>query len=118
MSKEKPAVLMSLQEIFIESLNERKTSSKDILERLERDRLVVVDLSSVRQEESRYLVASVLRRIWNYIDERKQPVNSLVVVDEAHTYACGKGNSPSMSSPGIPLREAPNSSRHLCQFPW
>ena len=70
------------------------------------------------QEESRYLVAPVLRRIWNYIDERKQPVNTLVVVDEAHTYACGKGNSPSMSSPGTPLREAPNSSRHLCQFPW
>jgi len=73
---------VSLQKRFIKSLNERKTSSKDILERLERDRLVV-DLSSVRQEERRYLVASVLRSIWNHIDERKQPVNTLVVVDEA-----------------------------------
>ncbi|MEM0005063.1 MAG: ATP-binding protein [Desulfurococcaceae archaeon] len=95
MNKEKPAVLMSLQKRFIESLNERKTSSKDILERLERDRLVVVDLSSVRQEERRYLVASVLRRIWNYIDERKQPVNTLVVIDEAHNYACQQGCLPS-----------------------
>lgn len=95
MNKDRPAVLLSLQKRFIESLNERKTSSKDILERLERDRLVVVDLSSVMQEERRYLVASVLRRIWSYIDERKQPVNTLVVVDEAHNYACDKGCSPS-----------------------
>ena len=96
MNKGKPVVLLSLQKRFIESLNERKTSSKDILERLERDRLVIVDLSSVRQEERRYLVASVLRRIWNYIDERKQPVNTLVVIDEAHNYACQQGCSPSM----------------------
>jgi len=96
MNKEKPALLMSLQKRFIESLNERKTTGKDILERLERDRLVIVDLSSVRQEERRYLVASVLRRIWNHIDERKQPVNTLVVIDEAHNYACEKGCSPSL----------------------
>jgi DNA helicase HerA-like ATPase len=95
MNKDRPVLLMSLQKRFIESLNERKTSSKDILERLERDRLVIVDLSSVRQEERRYLVASVLRRIWNYIDERKQPVNTLVVIDEAHNYACQQGCSPS-----------------------
>ncbi len=95
MNKERPAVLISLQKTFVESLNERKTSSKDILERLERDRLVVVDLSSVMQEERRYLVASVLRRIWTYIDERKQPVNTLVVIDEAHNYACGQGCWPS-----------------------
>jgi DNA helicase HerA-like ATPase len=95
MNKEKPALLMSLQRRFIESLNERKMSGKDILERLERDRLVIVDLSSVRQEERRYLVASILRRIWNYIDERKQPVNTLVVIDEAHNYACQQGCSPS-----------------------
>jgi DNA helicase HerA-like ATPase len=94
-NKEKPVLFLSLQKRFIESLNERKTSSKDILERLERDRLVVVDLSSVMQEERRYLVASVLRRIWSHIDERKQPVNTLVVVDEAHNYACDKGCSPS-----------------------
>jgi hypothetical protein len=95
MNKERPALLMSLQKRFIESLNERKMSGKDILERLERDRLVIVDLSSVRQEERRYLVASVLRRIWNYIDERKQPVNTLVVIDEAHNYTCQQGCSPS-----------------------
>jgi len=52
-------------------------------------------LSSVRQEERRYLVALVLRRIWSYIDERKQPVNTLVVVDEAHNYACDQGCWPS-----------------------
>jgi DNA helicase HerA-like ATPase len=95
MNKERPVLLMSLQKRFIESLNERKMSGKDILERLERDRLVIVDLSSVRQEERRYLVASVLRRIWNFIDERKQPVNTLVVIDEAHNYACQQGCSPS-----------------------
>jgi DNA helicase HerA-like ATPase len=95
MNKERPAMLMSLQRRFIESLNERKMSGRDILERLERDRLVIVDLSSVRQEERRYLVASVLRRIWNFIDERKQPVYTLVVIDEAHNYACQQGCSPS-----------------------
>ncbi len=96
-SKRKYVTFMSLQKKYIESLNKRRISSRDILERLEKDRLVVLDLSTVRQEERKYVVYSVLRRIWDRIDEAKKPVNTLVVVDEAHNYACYQGCYPSSS---------------------
>jgi len=84
------SVSISLQKDFFKSLNERKITARDILEKLNKDKKVVIDLSSVKQEERRYIVYSILRKIWEEIDTKKQPVKILVVIDEAHNYATSK----------------------------
>jgi len=54
-----------------------------------RKRFVVVDLSSdVEAVSKRSIVATFLHELWNYVIELRRPVNVLVVVDEAHNYAC------------------------------
>jgi DNA helicase HerA-like ATPase len=92
---EKLSALLTLQKQFIESLNKKKITSREILGRAEKEKLVVVDLSTVKQEERRYVVASILARIWEFIDAERKFVNTLVVIDEAHNYACQQGCWPS-----------------------
>ena len=92
---EKLSALLTLQKQFIESLNKKKITSREILERAEKEKLVVVDLSTVKQEERRYVVASILARIWEFIDKERKFVNTLVVIDEAHNYACQQSCWPS-----------------------
>lgn len=73
---------------FIASLNSRKTGIKELIERANRDRLVVIDLSPLGQTEKKCIVKSVLTKLWQIVDSKRVPVNTLVVIDEAHNYAC------------------------------
>ncbi|AFK51628.1 putative ATPase [Thermogladius calderae 1633] len=73
---------------FFESLKRRRLSVGELLGRLDKERVLVVDLSTVDYEERASILNAVLGRLWDRIDETKTPVNTLVVVDEAHNYAC------------------------------
>ncbi|MEM2406696.1 MAG: ATP-binding protein [Sulfolobales archaeon] len=73
---------------LIESLNEKKLTARDAVDRALRERLVVIDLSSVEIVVRRYIVKSVLDELWKLVDERGERPRTLVIVDEAHNYAC------------------------------
>ncbi|MEM1931540.1 MAG: ATP-binding protein [Sulfolobales archaeon] len=73
---------------LIESLNKKKLTSREVVDRVLRERIVVVDLSSVGIVVRRYLVKSVLDELWRIVDERREKPRTLVVIDEAHNYAC------------------------------
>ncbi|MEM4717464.1 MAG: ATP-binding protein [Desulfurococcaceae archaeon] len=75
---------------FFKTLNMRKVTIRDIIEKAIRDRLVIIDLSTLEQSVKRYVVKSVISKLWEIIDTRKEQVNTLLVVDEAHNYACEK----------------------------
>ncbi|MEM0507099.1 MAG: ATP-binding protein, partial [Thermosphaera sp.] len=80
---------------YVEALNERRLGFKELLKQAWEQRLIVVDLSRIEQEEKRFTVSSVLKKLWDMVDERREPVNTLVVIDEAHNYACYNACSPS-----------------------
>ncbi len=69
-------------------LSNRYLLAKDIVSRAFSSRLVIVDLSTEHTEVRRYVVTSVLQYLWELIDTNRRPVNTLVVIDEAHNYAC------------------------------
>lgn len=75
---------------FMESLKEKKTTMKGIIEKLNKDKIVVIDLSPLEQLAKRYVVRSVISELWEIIDARREPVNTLIVIDEAHNYACDR----------------------------
>ena len=52
------------------------------------EKLVVVDLSTEELVTRRYVVASVISELWRRIELSREPVNTVVVIDEAHNYAC------------------------------
>lgn len=52
------------------------------------ERLVVVDLSGEDIIVKRYVVASILDEVWRRIEETRKPADTIIVVDEAHNYAC------------------------------
>jgi len=52
-------------------------------------RLVIVDLSTeLEYEAKRYIVYQFLRSVWSVVQSERRPANLVVVVDEAHNYAC------------------------------
>ncbi|MEM0001406.1 MAG: ATP-binding protein [Desulfurococcaceae archaeon] len=73
---------------FFESLNERKITVKEIIERVNRNRIVIIDLSPLEQSAKKYVVKSVISKLWQIIDSTREPINTLIVIDEAHNYAC------------------------------
>lgn len=73
---------------FFESLNKRDMLPRDIVGYAGNNRLVVVDLSTEDLEARRYIVSSVINELWRIIEEKREPINTLVVIDEAHNYAC------------------------------
>ena len=77
-----------LGDSFFDKLSDRYMLPNDVIDRLERDRLVVIDLSSEDIHVRRYVIAVLLKYLWEVIDYSKTPANTLVVIDEAHHYAC------------------------------
>jgi len=92
-------------EYYVRRLNGMRWRVDDLVERVRRDRILVVDLSTVETEVRRVIVRRFLDRLWELITERLQPVNTSVVVDEAHNYACYHGCSPSNYAIEKTLRE-------------
>ncbi len=60
---------------------------RDVVEK--RRRFLVIDLSSdIEIVSKRSTVATFLRELWNHVLETRRRVEVLVVIDEAHNYAC------------------------------
>ncbi len=79
---------------FFQSLSGRHLLPRHIVDRVLDNRLVVVDLSTEDLVARRYIVAGVVKEVWSRIEASREPVKLLVVVDEAHNYACrGCGES-------------------------
>ncbi|MCY0868486.1 MAG: ATP-binding protein [Desulfurococcus sp.] len=79
----------------INRLNRMRLRISDIIKKTWEERLVVVDLSSVETEIRRVIVKRVLEKLWEIVVDKHEPVDTLIVVDEAHNYACEKGCYPS-----------------------
>jgi len=92
-------------EHYVRRLNRMCRRVDELVEVARRDRVVVIDLSTVETEARRVIVRRFLDRLWEIVTERLEPVNTLVVIDEAHNYACYHGCSPSSSAVEKTLRE-------------
>lgn len=82
------AIDVKLGDAFFTSLSERDLLPSDIVDKAFRERLVVVDLSTEDTVVRRYVVAAVINELWRRISESREPVDTIVVIDEAHNYAC------------------------------
>ncbi len=82
------AIDIKLGNSFFESLCNRNLLAKDIVDKAFSNKLVVVDLSTEDMVTRRYIVANVVKELWNIIESKREPVKTVVVVDEAHNYAC------------------------------
>lgn len=82
------AIDVKLGDAFFKSLSERDLLPSDIVDEAFRERLVVVDLSTEDTVVRRYVVAAVINELWRRIGESREPVDTVVVIDEAHNYAC------------------------------
>ena len=79
---------LKLGDSFFESLNGRHILPKHVVEKALEKKLVVIDLSTEEIMARRYIVSGVIREVWRIIEERKEPINMTIVIDEAHNYAC------------------------------
>lgn len=82
------AIDVKLGDAFFKSLSGRDLLPSDIVEEALRERLVVIDLSTEDTVVRRYVVAAVINELWRRIGESREPVDTVVVIDEAHNYAC------------------------------
>ncbi len=82
---------------LVESLNEKKLTTGDVVDRALKEGLAVVDLSRADIRVKRFVVKSVIEGLWRLVDERGEKPRVLVVVDEAHNYACERC-APSLSA--------------------
>ncbi|MCS7110620.1 MAG: ATP-binding protein [Ignisphaera sp.] len=89
----------------IDRLNKVTRKVADILDMVYRNRITVIDLSIVETEIRRVIVKGILSKIWEVVVDSREPQNILVVIDEAHNYACDKGCYPSNAMIEKTLRE-------------
>ncbi len=82
------AIDVKLGDGFFKSLSGRDLLPSDIVNEVLKKRLVVVDLSTEDTVVRRYVVAAVINELWRRIEELREPLNTVVVIDEAHNYAC------------------------------
>jgi DNA helicase HerA-like ATPase len=92
-------------ETYVKRLNSMSLTINELVERARRDRILVVDLSTVETEARRAIVKGFLERLWDMVSEKLEPANTLIVIDEAHNYACMQGCSPSSALIEKTLRE-------------
>ena len=92
-------------EYYVKRLNNMSRTVDELVERARRDRILIVDLSTVETEARRVIVKRFLERLWEIIIERLEPINTLVVIDEAHNYACQYECRPSNTLIEKTLRE-------------
>ncbi len=90
---------------YIDRLNRARYRVADIIDMVYRNRIVVIDLSIVETEVRRVIVKGVLSKIWEIVEKTRKPQNILVVIDEAHNYACDRGCYPSNTMIEKTLRE-------------
>ncbi len=77
-----------LGDSFFNSLSKRDLHPADVVAKARESKLVVVDLSTEAMESRRYALASVVNELWRAIEEARTSINTVLVIDEAHNYAC------------------------------
>ena len=82
------AIDVKLGDSFFRALSNRMLLPRDIVDYAWRKGLVVVDLSSEDLVTRRYIVAGVIYELWKRIETSRSAIDTIVVVDEAHNYAC------------------------------
>jgi len=82
------AIDVKLGKEFFDSLSNRNLLPKDIVDLVLKNRIVVVDLSTEELTTRRYVVSSIINELWRRIESLRKPIDTVVVVDEAHNYAC------------------------------
>ncbi len=93
-TKTKLSMLISLnlgREFFNSYLSSRVIDVRDVVNDVldKRSRLVIIDLSTeVEYVAKRFVVAQALRWLWHRVLSERRRANVLVVIDEAHNYAC------------------------------
>lgn len=90
---------------YVSRLNRMSVSVDEVINKLISDRITVIDLSTVETEVRRVIVKRCLERLWEIITKLFRPINTLIVIDEAHNYACQYGCSPSNTLIEKTLRE-------------
>ena len=92
----KPSTLLKLSaatdlwlgDPFFNRLSGRSILPRDVVKEALSRRIAVIDLSTEDMFVRRYVVATVLKNLWDLVGSSRSEVNTLVVIDEAHNYAC------------------------------
>ncbi len=80
---------------YVRRLNEMRYKVDELVKKVREEKMLVVDLSTIDTEARRVIVKRFLERFWEIITEDSKPVNTLIVIDEAHNYACYQACTPS-----------------------
>ncbi|RLG87676.1 MAG: hypothetical protein DRO15_04510 [Thermoprotei archaeon] len=73
---------------FFDMLSERTTLPRAVVSKVLKEKLVVVDLSSEDILVRKYIVSAIISELWKIIESKREVINVVAVVDEAHNYAC------------------------------
>ena len=73
---------------LFESLSGRNIHPRNIVLKAFKDKLCVVDLSGEDHLVKKFIITSVLNELWKSIESEGKAVKTVVVIDEAHNYAC------------------------------
>jgi len=82
------AIDIKLGKSFFRMLSNRDLLPNAIIDKLRKEKLIVIDLSTEDILIRRYVVASIISSIWKIIESERKKVNIIAVIDEAHNYAC------------------------------
>ncbi len=82
------AVDLKLGDSFFNSLSNRNVRPYEVIEKCRESKLAVVDLSTEDIAVRRHVIATVLDELWKAVEKEKKPINTIVIIDEAHNYAC------------------------------
>lgn len=82
------ALDVKLGQTFFNMLSNRKILPENIVNKLNNEGLLVIDLSMEDSISKKYIVSSIMDEIWKRIEEKREPVRTVAVIDEAHNYAC------------------------------
>ncbi len=82
------AIDLKLGDPFFRALSNRSLRPDAILKRCFEKRLAIIDLSTEDMAVRRHIVTAILEELWKKIEGARRPLNTVVIVDEAHNYVC------------------------------
>ena len=81
-------ILQKVPQDTFKRLNERTYTYSDIVDLLlSGENCIIVDLSNEIMEIRRNIVAGILDELWRRIETKGEPVDTIVIIDEAQNYA-------------------------------
>ncbi|RLE62632.1 MAG: hypothetical protein DRJ49_06180 [Thermoprotei archaeon] len=81
-------ILQNVPQDTFRRLNNRAYTYSDIIDLLlSRENCIIIDLSNEIMEIRRNIVAGILDELWRRIETKGEPVDTIVIIDEAQNYA-------------------------------